>query len=427
MSDENIQEDHPEFVPKATPKPERDPIVIEGEAKDLTPPEPATVEPETIAEEPTAHAASTEPEVAASADGEASEPVVEAAPPSASAANTAASPPPPAAEPPRSSGFGAAKTLGLVVIVAAAALAGAYVAPLLTGDKAANDEHLAAIDGVLKSETAARQALEARIVKLEGAIAGAQTLAAASAAKIAAPAPTAPASATPTPVVVAAPPPAAPATPDPEVAKLASGASALADRIAKLESALAAQKSEARAEPLAKVKALDPVAEAVAAISLAQRLAEGEPYAAEFDALSKSGADAGALAALKPYADAGAPTPGKLAAAFAKLTPAITAPAKTTGQGEIVEQVVDKLRGLVKVHAVGEVQGDDPAALASQISAALARGDVAAALATEAKLPQAARAAAAGWAKDAAGLESATAAARSLAETALKRFADAKS
>jgi len=389
--------------------------VIEGEATDLTPPE-AGAPAESLAEvqaseeasaeaayeEPTAEAAATEPEAAA-------EPVAEPQ----VAAEPAFAPPPPPAPPP--AGFGVGKALGLVVIVAAAALGGAYVAPLLTGEKQATEDHFGAIDAALKDEATARKALEARIAKLENASVSATAVAAASK-----PAP----AASPT---AAASVPATAATPDPQVAKLETTASALADRVEKLEAALATQKSEARADPVAKEKTLDPVAEAVAAISLAQRLGEGAPFATEFAALSKAGADAGALAALKPYADSGAPTPGKLAAAFAKIAPGLSAPAKTEGKGEVVDEVMDKLRGLVKVHVVSEVPGDDPAALASQISAALARGDVAAALAIEAKLPEPARTAAAPWAADAHGLENATAAARTLAETALKRFAEAKS
>ena len=104
----------------------------------------------------------------------------------------------------------------------------------------------------------------------------------------------------------------------------------------------------------------------------------------------------------------------------------MVAPAKTEAKGEIVDKMMDQLRGLVKVHAVSEIPGDDPTALTSQISAELARGDVVAALATESKLPEAARAAAAPWVRDAQGLENAQSAARSLAETALERFADAK-
>ena len=434
MADETIQDDHPDIAPKSAPKAEREPIVIEGEATDLTPPESEPALPETRAEQPE----STEPEVHAAPEAE---PVAEFAPETQPEPEPSAPEPPapaPAVTPPKSGsavGRVASLTLGLVVVVAVSAFTAVYVAPLLNDDKKAAEEHIDAIDAALKDEMTARKALEARLVKLEGSVVTAQADAKAAANK--APGPTG--SAPPVATIAAAPTDDALAgrvakleaafaepAPNPEVAKLATSEGALRDRIAKLETALAAQQGVAETIPPAVAKSLDPVAEAVAAISLAQRLAEGEPYAAEFAALAKSGADGGALAALKPYADSGAPTSWKLAVAFAKLAPSFTSPANTGTKGVIVDQVMDKLRALVKVHTVGEIPGDDPAALASQISAALARGDVAAALAIEAKLPEAARSAAAGWAKDAAGMENATAAARSLAETALKRFADAK-
>ena len=69
------------------------------------------------------------------------------------------------------------------------------------------------------------------------------------------------------------------------------------------------------------------------------------------------------------------------------------------------------MKGLVKVHPVGEAKGDDPEAVKTQVVAALARGDLTAARAAFAKLPEDERTAAAAWAKDAEGVAAARAAA----------------
>ena len=61
------------------------------------------------------------------------------------------------------------------------------------------------------------------------------------------------------------------------------------------------------------------------------------------------------------------------------------------------------VRALVRVRPVGEIKGDDPAAVVTQVQAALGRGDVGAAMADYAKLPNSSRAASADWAKDAQG------------------------
>jgi len=80
----------------------------------------------------------------------------------------------------------------------------------------------------------------------------------------------------------------------------------------------------------------------------------------------------------------------------------------------------------VRVRTVGEATGDDPAALASQIEAALAHGRIAAALDLYARLPEPARKAAADWAKTAEASADADSAARILREGAFSRLAAAK-
>ena len=84
------------------------------------------------------------------------------------------------------------------------------------------------------------------------------------------------------------------------------------------------------------------------------------------------------------------------------------------------------MRKLVHVRAVGEVAGDDPVALVSQIEAALARGQAASALGIFARLPEAARKAGADWARTADARIAADAAAQSLRESAIERLAAAR-
>jgi hypothetical protein len=200
----------------------------------------------------------------------------------------------------------------------------------------------------------------------------------------------------------------------------------LGDRVGKIEAALAAPKTESRVPPTEVAPKSDPAAQAIAALALEQRLRAGEPFAAEWAALSRLGADSAALATLKPYSDTGAPTAAALAASFAKIAPSLVAADNPdTGDG-VMDRMLDHMRKLVRVRAVGEVAGDDPAALVSQIEAALARGQAASALGIYARLPEPARKAGADWAKTADARVAADAAAQSLRESAIERLAAAR-
>jgi hypothetical protein len=200
----------------------------------------------------------------------------------------------------------------------------------------------------------------------------------------------------------------------------------LNDRIGKIESALAVPKTESRVPPTEVAPKSDPAAQAIAALALEQHLRAGEPFAAEWAALSRLGADGAALATLKPYSDAGAPTAAALAASFAKIAPSLVAADNPdTGDG-VMDRMLDHMRKLVRVRAVGEVAGDDPSALVSQIEAALGRGQAASALGIYVRLPEPARKAGADWAKTADARIAADAAARSLRENAIGRLAAAR-
>jgi hypothetical protein len=201
---------------------------------------------------------------------------------------------------------------------------------------------------------------------------------------------------------------------------------ALGDRIGKIEAALAAPKMESRVPPTEVAPKSDFAAQAIAALALEQRLRAGEPFAAEWAALSRLGADNDALAKLKPYSDSGAPTTAALATSFAKIAPDLVAADNPESGDGVMDRMLDHVRKLVRVRAVGEAAGDDPVALVSQIQAALARGQTAAALGLYARLPEAARKAGADWAKTAAARVAADAAAASLRDSAIGRLAAAR-
>jgi hypothetical protein len=200
----------------------------------------------------------------------------------------------------------------------------------------------------------------------------------------------------------------------------------LKDRLAKLEAALAAPKSEARVAASESTPG-GSAAAAVLAMSLSDRLQAGAPFAEELAALTRLGADGARLAALKPFAPTGAPTVASLAAAYVKLAPAVAAAAAPPSEdGGVVERLLDHMRKLVRVHKIGEAEGDDPEAAASRIGAALTRGDLGAALEAYRRLPEAARQAAGDWAKLAEARQAAGEAALALRAEAVARLATAK-
>jgi hypothetical protein len=204
--------------------------------------------------------------------------------------------------------------------------------------------------------------------------------------------------------------------------------SPLESRLATVEGALAAPKSEARVPATVAGPGGDGAAAAILAISLEQRLNAGAPFAPELAGLAQVGGDAAKLTALKPYADAGAPTIAALGVSFAKVAPAIAAaaaPAAPAASAGVMDRLVDNMRNLVRVHKVGETVGDDPGALAPRIAAALARGDLAAALEAYQRLPEAARQAGGDWLKVAQARLDAAAAAQALRAEAVDRLAAA--
>jgi hypothetical protein len=481
MADDASAENEADSIRPApsVPKPPRASVLIEGEA---------TESPERVGEPAAEAPPVTEPiaESPASAATEASSPI-EPEPPAGKSAEPPPPPPPPPSRPGSAFGWGVSGSLIGAVVGAGLALGAAWLFAPWLEPMSELSARQSALETASSAQSAAVKAIEARLSTLEAAEADAakataldaletrvgkledssvkpdalaaavmdaraahdaatKALALASARPAATSAST---SAPPAPdprvdklvaetsalserlaKLEAAPSPSTPqpAAPDPRVTELVADTSALSDQLTKLEAKLSAPKAETRV-PVAAPPARDESAgQAIAAIALEQRLRSGQPFAVELAALTRLGADAGEIAALKPYADAGAPNAASLEASFAKVSPAILAaarPAQNSGGGAL-DKVLERVDSLVRVHPVGEIPGESPDALVSQVAAALHRGQVDAALTTFGRLPEACRKAAGDWPDAARAYEGAQGAARALRDGAIAHLAAAK-
>jgi hypothetical protein len=196
-------------------------------------------------------------------------------------------------------------------------------------------------------------------------------------------------------------------------------------RLDKLETALAAPKSETRApaEPVSAGR--DWAALAVVAQALGDRLRSGAPFALEQAALTHLGADPAKLSDLKSLADKGAPSAGALTADFEKTSPAILAAVKPPDGDGVVDRLLAHMSRAVRITPVGETAGDDPAALVSQIDAALGRGQLAAALTIWERLPESGKQVSMDWAGAAQARIAADKAAQGILNDAMTRLAAA--
>ncbi len=385
-------------APRNRDKPPND-TVIEGEA--------SRVEDEAVASEPEAVKITPEPE----AESAPPEPPAESRP-----REIPVSPPPPANPP----GVGRSLVAGLVggALVAAAAYA---LLPPKAALPEADANRLATLESASTREDSAIAGLDKRVQSLEGAHTAAALAAVdkrvglleantpASSVEDAGDVKTLRADVDAArgeiPSIAA------------RVAKLEAGGppadlAAVTGRIDKLESALAAPKPPS---------ADNPAAIAIVAESLRDKLASGVPYPSELSALTALGVDPAALAPLKALVD-GAPTNRALAAAFEAAEPKLLSAVAPVEPGGVADKFLAHLRGLIQIRRVGEVAGDDPEALASQVAASLQRGDLGGALAAYAKLPAAARQAASGWAAEAQSKQAAVAAVQAVRESAVTKL-----
>jgi hypothetical protein len=137
---------------------------------------------------------------------------------------------------------------------------------------------------------------------------------------------------------------------------------------------------------------------AVAAGALRGAVERGDPFAAELAVVKPLAADAGALAALEPFAGNGVPGDAALARELAALVkPLLGAQHELRRDGSLLERLQANAENLVRVRRIGEPAGDDREAILARIEQKAAKGDVAGAQVEIAKLPAAAKAALQPW------------------------------
>ena len=205
---------------------------------------------------------------------------------------------------------------------------------------------------------------------------------------------------------------------------IAAGADvgALAGRIDKIETALAAPKNQTRIVADKLAAADDATAIAIIAEVAEEKLRAGAGLAPELASLQRLGVDSAALASLQAVVN-GAPTNATLAASFDAIAAKVLAATSKGEHGGIAERFLAHIHDLVRVRDLNETPGDDPRALVSQIEASIRRGDIAGALAAFDKLPEPARHAGADWAMQARARQAADGSLRSIREAAIGRLA----
>jgi hypothetical protein len=243
------------------------------------------------------------------------------------------------------------------------------------------------------------------------------------------------------PVAATAPTPAPPPPPDlsplrqqigtadTRLSALDQKLGAVDQRLGALQAKIDQPKTDTRAPTADKeteTAADNPAALAVVAQSVVQALPRGVPFTTELAALKSLKADPAKIAPLEPLAQAGAPTARALADRFRPLADEI-AKEDRPADGSFLDRITQSASHLVRVRPAGEKQGSDPAALASQIQAALDRGDLNRAHDLWVKLPDRAKARSQEWARSLEARLAADNAAQSLANEAIARLAKPRS
>jgi hypothetical protein len=202
---------------------------------------------------------------------------------------------------------------------------------------------------------------------------------------------------------------------------------ALADRVAALESAFKSLSTEIAQRAASANDAA--VRATIAAGALRSAVERGAPYQAELAAAKSFGADAGAIGTLEPFATDGIPSAMALGRDLAGLVPALQRAAEPQAAGgSLLDRLEAHAQRLVRITpidaaAAPAVAGDDPSLLVARINSDAVHGDIPAALADVARLPDPARALAASWVKKAQAREAAIAASRRIAADALAALA----
>lgn len=167
---------------------------------------------------------------------------------------------------------------------------------------------------------------------------------------------------------------------------------------------------------------------AVVADSLVQQIDQGQPYAAQVDALTTLGADPTKIAVLRQNADKGVPSAKTLAAAFEPLAEPISATAhKAPPNAGFVDRLKSGMFSMVSVRSADDTSGDDLPSRVARIKADLAHDDVTAALATWDTLPADAKTKGEAWSALAKTSAEAMTAARALQHDAIAALGAKKS
>jgi hypothetical protein len=162
----------------------------------------------------------------------------------------------------------------------------------------------------------------------------------------------------------------------------------------------------------------------VAAAALTAAVERGGSFAGELAALQALGVDPKALAPLAPFAASGVPSAAALSGELLALMPALNKAGGTPApEGGVLARLAAGAQSLVRIRPVGDVKGDDPAAILARIELRATKSDIPGALAELAKLPDGARAPAQAFIAKAQGREAALDASRRLAADALAALA----
>ena len=199
--------------------------------------------------------------------------------------------------------------------------------------------------------------------------------------------------------------PATPAPEPPDLGPVNARIDTLEQKIASLQSAMTAPKSELRAHPQERespVAAQSARAQAIAVVaqSILQKVESGAPFSDELAALKNLGVSAESLAALRAPASSPIPSEHQLSAQFRALAPAIIAsdPAKHGSPEEnFLDRVTRHAKDLVHIHRSGESEEMDVESLVTRIEKALADHDLEGAYQTWSQLPSPAITASQSW------------------------------
>lgn len=115
----------------------------------------------------------------------------------------------------------------------------------------------------------------------------------------------------------------------------------------------------------------------------------GRPYTAELDSLRVLLPDLAIPPEIAASAEAGLPRADIVAARFSAAVPDILAGRAATGTGDIGADALEWMKGLLALRPSGEIAGDTPEAIVSQLEAAVGRRDFATAAQQLSTLPPA--------------------------------------